>query len=568
MPTTLVAKDGPGSKADPRPSPRRPQPRSPSHGPKVVSSSRAPALVRVGSHIAVWLAVVVPTVQELMAGWRPLDDNAAIAIRAYQSLSLHPPLVGQATAASVGTGHTLYDPGPLLFYLLSPPVRISPTYGLLIGATILVGLVLSVAIEAAWSAGQWVATALVALTVLDLLWLMPTVFQSLPWNAYFPLPFLLSSIVLAWVVSLGKVNWWPVLVVTASIAAQSHLLFLVPAAALVAVALVFGLLGTRRIRQPGDGADRSGAGVTVRSLRWLIVGLGAGLLCWLAPLIQNVGPHGNLSALARSGGQPAYGPGFGLSQVGQALISPPLWMTRPPDGFFTAYSFTHAPPPWTGGLVFGLLILVTVGAFASRRWALGGLGVVALATAAGFAYAYAIFPTKNTMSLGYLINPLWILTILEWCVLVWGLVTGVGALVRRRHAPFLGPPVARAAGAGVLAAALSAVAVAGLWSVSNSPTDVNWSARDVAVVGRATAAIERAAPPGQVNVRVVPSEFILQHYVAEGIAYRLLRDGWSPGLSPGPQIYTGLGTPRGSHAPTFVVTLDAAGDLRSVTRPR
>ena len=200
--------------------------------------------------------MVVPTVQELIAGWRPLDDNTAIAVRAYQSLSLHPPLVGQATAAAVGTGHTLYDPGPLLFYMLALPVRISPTFGLLIGAMILVGLVLSVAIEAAWSAGQWVAGALVALTVLDLLWLMPTVFQSLPWNAYFPLPFLLSSIVLAWVVSLGKVNWWPVLVVAASIAAQSHLLFLVPAAALVGVALVFGLLRTRRVHPPGDGADR------------------------------------------------------------------------------------------------------------------------------------------------------------------------------------------------------------------------------------------------------------------------------------------------------------------------
>lgn len=523
-------------------------------------------MVRVGSHIAVWLAVVVPTVKELMAGWRPLDDNAAIAVRAYQSLSLHPPLVGQATAAAVGTGHTLYDPGPLLFYLLAPPVRISPTYGLLIGAMILVGVVLSVAIEAAWSAGQWVAAGLVALTVLDLLWLMPTVFQSLPWNAYFPLPFLLSSIVLAWVVSLGKVNWWPVLVVAASVAAQSHLLFLVPAAALVGVALVFGLLRTRRLRPPGDGADGAGARLTVRSLRWLVVGLGTGLLCWLAPLIQDVGSNGNLSALAHSGGQPAFGPGFGLSQVGQAMVGPPLWMTRPPGGFFTAFSFTHAPPPWTGGLVFGLLILVTVAAFAARRRALGGLGAVALATAAGFAYAFAIFPKKNTMSLGYLINPLWILTILEWGVLVWGLCTLVRALVRRRHAPVLRPRVARASATGVLIGALSVTAVAGLWSVSNSPADVNWSAQEVAVVGQATAAIERGTPPGPVTVHVVPSEFIMQHYVAEGIGYRLLRDGWSPGLGPVPQIYTGLETPRGSLAPTFLVTLDAAGNLRSVTR--
>jgi len=93
--------------------------------------------------------------------------------------------------------------------------------------------------------------------------------------------------------------------------------------------------------------------------------------------------------------------------------------------------------------------------------------------------------------------------------------------------------VARATGAGLLIVALSAIAVAGLWSVSNSPADVNWSAQEVAVVGRATAAIERGAPPGPVNVRVVTSEFILPHYVAEGIAYRLLNYHVT-GISNGP----------------------------------
>ena len=84
-----------------------------------------PHIVRWASHGLVWIALLVPMVSELARGWRPDSDNAAIAARAYQSLSLHPPLVGMTTVA--GNGHVLFDPGPLMFYLLAVPVHLDPS---------------------------------------------------------------------------------------------------------------------------------------------------------------------------------------------------------------------------------------------------------------------------------------------------------------------------------------------------------------------------------------------------------------------------------------------------------
>ena len=187
-----------------------------------------PQAVRIFSHVAVWVSVVVPVVVALTRGWLPDGDDAAITFRAYQSISLHPPLVGLASAASNGAAHQLYDPGPLEFWLLAPAVQLDLNHGLLWGSALLVGIVLSTAIEAIWGSGRWLGCALVAFVVVDLLWLTPWVFGNLPWNAYFPIPFLIASIAIAWRVSIGTFGWWPVLVFTASVAAQTHLFFLLP----------------------------------------------------------------------------------------------------------------------------------------------------------------------------------------------------------------------------------------------------------------------------------------------------------------------------------------------------
>ena len=301
-----------------------------------------PGVVRAASHVALWTAVLVPALAELTRGWRPIGDDAAIASRSYQVLSVHPPLVGLASAASVGTGHVLFDPGPLAFFLLSVPVHVDPARGALWGSACLAGAVLSLAVEAAWSVRLWPAGAVVALCALDLLWRTPTVFENVVWNTYFPLPFFAAAVVLAWVVAMGSTRWWPVLVAVASVAAQSHLIFVVPAVGLTLVALVSALVGTRRPRRLG----------------WLAVGTAVAFACWLAPLVQEFGVDGpgNVTALARaSTGQATLGLGFGLRMVGLAGAVHPIWSTRLPTGFFAVVRFEYGHGPWYGGLVLGLL---------------------------------------------------------------------------------------------------------------------------------------------------------------------------------------------------------------------
>ncbi len=536
-----------------------------------------PGAVRVASHAAVWTGVLVPMFAELSRGWRPFGDDAAIASRAYQALSLHPPLTGLVSAASGGTGHILYDPGPLLFYLLAVPVHLDPAHGLFWGAALVCGAVLSLSIEAAWSLGAWMIGAVVGFCVLDLVWLTPGVFENLPWNVYLPLPFFLAALVLAWVVVMGRTSWWPVLVVAASVAAQSHLLFVVPAVALVVLAGVFGLVARGRPRRYG----------------WVGVGLGVGLVCWLAPLIQELGAHPNLTALIKSGrGQRTLGMGFGLRMVGLAGAPHPIWLTHLPSGFYKMVAFEYGHAPWYGGVVLALLAVITVVGFVTGRRALGAFGAVSVAATAGVAVSFGVFPYKNLISLAYLVDCLWVVGILVWGVVIWAAIElgraalsraalsraalSRAALNRARGAMLTGdPPVGRAAplvpwvGALVFAA-LALVGVVGIGPAATRPGEIDWNGRDVALVAYAATAIERLDRPGPVSLRIGPgfkANFFLIAWSTEAVAYRLEANGWHPGVTGPAEYYTGLAIPSDARWPRFQVTLRGTR-VASVTRVR
>ena len=154
-------------------------------------ASLIPRVARWGSHLVIWTVVLVPTVLEMVRGWRPLySDDATITLRSYEILSLHPPLVGQYSSISPGSGHILFDPGPLQYVLLSVPTHIDHLQGGLWGSALAYGLVLSVAVEAMWSVRRWLACVLVALAVVDLAWTVPSVFGHQIWNPDFGLIFL------------------------------------------------------------------------------------------------------------------------------------------------------------------------------------------------------------------------------------------------------------------------------------------------------------------------------------------------------------------------------------------
>ncbi len=511
------------------------------------------ALVHVACHLAVWAAVLAGSLAEIASGWRPFGDNAAIAARAHQVFSAHPPLLGLASAASYRTGHPVFDPGPMLFYLVSLPVRADPAHGLMWGAAVVCGIVLSVALEAAWSVAGWLGGALVAFVVLDMVWLTPLVFDNLPWNASFAAAFFIAALALCIASSIGSLRWWPVLVVAASVAAQSHLFYVVPSLALVLVALGFGI--ARSLRE--------------RRLGWLVTGLVLGALCWLAPIVEQFGGgRGNLTGLLQAGrGQKTLGLSFALRDVGMAAALRPVWLTHLPADFFKLAGLETAYPAWYGGLVLGLLALVALGALVAGRRALGAVALGTLGAGVGLVVSLTLFPAKNLLSVGYLVDACWILGIALWVTAIWTLVAlgvEVGGRLKRampRRLVDLVAPV----GSLLALGAVIGVGVLGLGPAASHPVRVEWNRADVRLVDTVTTAIEDQVPPGAVSILVLSQGFFEGTWATEGIAYRLETDGWSVGTSGAAATYTGLTLPPGSHAPSFVVRLEGTA-IESLTR--
>jgi hypothetical protein len=529
----------------------------------------------------VWLAVLVPVSVVLSKGWLPIGDDAAIATRSSQTFSFYPPLVGLTSTAGNGLGHYLYDPGPLLFWLLAVPVHLDANHGLLWGAALLTGAAFSVSIEAVWSSKLWIGCAIVSFVAVDLLWLTPEVLENPAWNAFFPLPFFVTSIVLAWRVGSGSFAWWPVLVFTASVAAQSHLLFVIPSVLLALTAPILGLLTSNRPRRTG----------------WFFWGLGVGLACWMAPLVQNLGSYGNLTGLLKSGsGQTRYGLSFGLHMLARSGSPVPIWLTHRPLSFVALLATTAPNSPVIGFIVLLLLALTVVFAWRHGNKALEVLSIVCLTCALSLVVAYSIVPQRNGISLYYLIAPLWIVGILIWTVLAWCLVdlASVAITARRLRAgtesatqsDLIGPPVdggpdvaagrrpdTRTAIVGYCAVAvIFAVGVAGflqLHSFQPSEALVDWNQSDAASVRSVTQSIEQSIPKGRVfvSIRSNSSNGLSTFWITEGVAWQLYSDGWIPGLASIGASYTGLNVPPHKNVTGVLVTLNGT-KVTAVTRAR
>ena len=526
-------------------------------------------IVRMASHVVIWSVIWVPTVTQLSKGWRPLFDDAVISQRSFQVFSLHSPLLGQYSQASRGGDHSVFAPGPLLYWLLAVPVHIDPAQGALWGAAICCALVLSLAAEAAWARAGWVGCAAVTAVVIDLAWTEPEVFRHLVWNPYIGLVFFVATVVLALVVASGSLGWWPVLVFTASVASQCHLIFAITAVALALLAPVVGLV---RGGRPGR-------------VRWLWAGVVVGVVCWIAPLIQQFTTHpGNMTLLARTGrNQPGMGSAFGL-QVLAGLSSPrPIWLVRSPDAFKLTLQLVHGHPA-----AIGVVVLVVVGTITALAWVFGRKDLAAAAAVAaicslGTVVTFVSFPATDVLVLTYLHVIWWVPGILLWVVAGWVLVVVARPSVRRLTDRSGGPQQEGGrqrqgwanqwwpGGAAVLVAAalvISALFGARALVVPTSALDVDWTG--VAQVNRVAPAIEAVVPrgpvvlefPGDAGLRLLANGIVL------GVVYRLTVDGWHPGLHGGFGVPTGSVVPPGSRWPIVVVTVRGESGKATAVRTR
>ncbi len=269
---------------------------------------RQAAVLRAVAHLAAWMPFLTAVAASMRGSWRVVGDGAVIALRSWNELTAHGPLVGETTRLASG----LHDPGPLEYWLLAVPVHLDPVRGVLWGAALWCMVGGSLAIEATWSAHGKIGGLLASLAILVIVACRPGLAVKPYWNAWFGAMFFLAAVAAAWAVMSGRRWWWPVLVITASVAAQAHLMFALAAAGLVVLALIAGL------------ADRFRA---IAGYRWAIAGLIAGLACWSAPLIQQFTSRaGNLAALVtyRGAGQRT-GFRFALKALTASAQPPAVW---------------------------------------------------------------------------------------------------------------------------------------------------------------------------------------------------------------------------------------------------
>ncbi len=485
--------------------------------------SRA-ALLRVVAHLAAWLPFVTGTVRLAGDGWLPVGDNAAIALRSWNSLTAHGPLVGQATRLA----HGVFDPGPLEYWLLAIPVHISPAHGILWGATICCMAACSLAIEAAWAAaGELAGLAASALTIGMVLWL-PTIAVPPSWNPSFGAIFFLAALAAAWAVLCGHRGWWPVLVVTASTASQAHLMFALASVTLVVLTLITGTIDTVRAK----------AGRALAGYRWVLIGLLLGVACWLGPFIQQfTSRNGNLSALitnSESGLGPRTGAVFALRVISAAVQPVPLWWKSPlPERRIASEITAHSPWPGVAALIILVLaIAAALGPLRSRR--LAGLATVTLVLSLGALVTYSSIPVRPTtlLTLSYLI--MLILPVGVGCWLVTGtLIVLTVRWARARHAP--SQPGWRPArwASGVAIAGTVAVAAMAAVSLPRQTGAVRYVMTDPALAVTRTAAskIEHMLPGQRVALLVQDPRDDLDGRVSVSLIWALTPGGFHAELT-------------------------------------
>ena len=507
---------------------------------------------RIGSHLVIWTIVLVPTVLEMIRGWQPLySDDATITLRSYEILSLHPPLLGQFSRIS---SHISFDPGPLQYVFLAVPTHIDHLQGGLWGSALVCGLVLSVAVEAMWSLRRWLGCVLVALAVVDLAWTAPSVFDHQIWNPDFGLIFLLASIVLAFAVAVGSFGWWPVLVFTASVTAQAELFY-----AMVAVGLV--------IVCPFLGGWHSGR---PRRLRWLMIGFGVGILCWLPPLIQQVFESpGNLSSLVSGRKEASLGLAFGLRSLGRVAWPSPLPFSQYSLSFLVS-SIESVP------VVCGVVVLAVTAAIASTAWRYGRKDLAALATigltcSVFVVVSFASVPSAHRFSLSWLVIVLWVVAYLLALIVVWAVIEVVRSHALQKVSLKGLPSLKRSTVFGALVAVLLVMGLVGVWRL---PPQASVNSEESAQVSNLVQTVERNVQPRAVTIKFWPTPYpyLLDRASSndfdygQAILWQLTAAGFEPQMQPYFTYVSGITYSRDPSSPIVNVIMTYHGNYSHIQK--
>jgi hypothetical protein len=410
--------------------------------------------------LAAALPIIVSAAHAVVVGWAPLDDDAQIATRAFDVFSMHSPLVGEWSAGASGVlGRLVYEPGPLLYWLLAVPARFLDPSSLPVTVGLVnVASVVAVVGLARRRGGRPLMFAVAIAVPVMLASLPPDTYSDVWTPSALLLPFTLLSF-LAWSLACGEYRLWPVTVLVASYVAQTELSFMAPTVGLTAGALVLAAVSRRFLSVRGpQGANRRSR------WKWTLGGLAVGLVCWSAPLLdQVVHRPGNLLLLARAAttSKPTEGWHVGWRAVVEAVGLPPAWL-RPPLNFFERFGDLTTTPKSTA-TASAFLVLVGLAGVAVAGWrrrrrdvfAAGALGLIVCAAVAADA---ASTPTNAFGTVYYTLRWTSPAGMFVWVVLGWALATLPRLSVRltegqRRTLPALGLAATVAAGSVVAGSA-------------------------------------------------------------------------------------------------------------------
>lgn len=380
-------------------------------------------LVRVAAHVAAWTPFVISAVASWLGNWRVVGDGALIALGAWATFT-RVPLVGQPTEFP-GSPHDL---GPAEYWLLAIPVHVDPVRGVLWGAVLLCVIAASLAIEAAWSVIGETGGLLASAVILGLAAWMPGLAFRPYWNPYFGAMFFLAALAASWAVMSGHRRWWPALVISASIAAQAHLMFALACAALTLMTLIVGLAGGFRART---------------GCRWAITGFVTGLACWMAPLDQQLtNPPGNMSLLLnaeKTGQHAGLGLAFALKTLAAFTEPPPLWSRLHLGQRQHIYRLFETKPAAFAVVILAsttMILLIAVFWLRSRR--LASLAAISLLVSAAAAITISRVPAGHgdRGRLSYLIIVMFPAGLLIWLTVATALFLAGRQLIsgRRRTA--------------------------------------------------------------------------------------------------------------------------------------
>ena len=327
--------------------------------------------------------------------WLPIGDYRTLQLRVADVGGSETPIVG------VYSRYQWNHPGPLLFYALALPYRLSGSspIGLLIGALLINLGVIATTLWIAVRAGTRTFVLVGFFVSLLCLGMNPAGLAD-PWNPEFVILSVFGTAVAAWRVLAGDRVAAIALVVLGSFAVQCHVGSALP------IALLAGTGGVALAIRSFKGKDRS------HDRRTALYAAAVALVCWIPPIIEQL----------------THSPG-NLRLIYNFLRTPPLPTTGVSTGLRIMFRFLSIPGNWVRGeeptllnsaintsgwaIPWALLALVAATLWAWRKRWFNEVAICALAFALVVAGSIAASRIVGAPS-PYLLRWMWAIAAFTW----------------------------------------------------------------------------------------------------------------------------------------------------------